>query len=1231
MLSQPVYAGTIGTTTATPSSLPAGVATTVTFTAQINGPSVIASSVNLQQVNSSGQSTVVGTMYDDGSHGDATAGDGVYTLQFSIFQQTTGALIFRVSAAFQGSLTRALSAPINVNVTGVGTAINITSPAQSAYLNISPTIVTGTVSDPQATVTVNGLPAQVSGTSFSASIPLREGSNVLTAVAQNSNGLAGTASETITLDTAPPHVTVNAPADGAMTSESSIDVSGIVNDIVVGTVNPLQATVSVNGVSAQVDNRSYLAGSVPLQLGANTITATARDRAGNFATTSVTVTRMASTGQPTLRIVSGNGLGGSIRSLLAAPLVVQALNAAGQPIANTPIVFRVVDGDGMVTAGSPPGMASIAVNTNGQGQAQVNYVLGSRAGAGNNQVQASATGIATTPIFTESATTAAPAMVVVDSGNNQNGVVGQSLPLPFIAIVTDSGHNRLANVQVSFTVTQGGGTIGGKNAAIATSDSDGRVQAVLTLGPQSGINSNVVAATFSGNTGLPATFSATSLIPGPPQNTAISGVVLDNSNVAIPGVTMRLYQVNNGGTGVPQEVAPPVTTDTHGYFAIQPAPVGVYKLMADGTTATRVGPFPTLEYDMVTVSGQNNTVGLPIYLPQLLPGNQLCVSPTVGGTLTIPQAPGFALNIAAGSVTFPGGSQTGCVSVTPVNMDKVPMVPGFGQQPRFIVTIQPVGATFNPPAQITIPNVDGLAPRAVTEMYSYDHDLASFVAIGTGTVSADGSVIASDPGVGVLKAGWHCGGDPNANGTVADCPTCQKCINNQCATDPAQDQKSCSTPAVPSGICVSGACTPIHATLQEVTFSGPLHTVAKDSDGSNYATPQWTTGGNQFPVSYTRSTTATVAAKFQLDHAAMVSSAMVKGDGPGGLHVEGPATVSGTTLTFPPTAFGGALPATIKKFDPFQITWQVSFDGGSHYSAGGSSTNKMYVTLADPGGLASPLYETTLDIGARNASGQSAAAGTVTSIWANFAGRSVARADGVVMGYWTGGAATCQSLALMLASAGGDGSCVAWAQLWHQTLEAEGITGSHVYQITADTTVSPGATGFLVKNWTFGQHIRTGPDGLANSTRKGDDVSVPPPGPGANPDVPEIAPGANGTLDSTLGGDDTSQDGYFPGTAYPYVLFSWTDVFGMSGNAYGDAAEQPGIPGQRNANPPPLFYNHFVVEYGGQVWDPSYGAGPFASELAHKNAAIDGLAASGRAVKNSAAQLLDYAAAPSLD
>jgi hypothetical protein len=98
---------------------------------------------------------------------------------------------------------------------------------------------------------------------------------------------------------------------------------------------------------------------------------------------------------------------------------------------------------------------------------------------------------------------------------------------------------------------------------------------------------------------------------------------------------------------------------------------------------------------VTTVAGRSATVGMPMYLQALDTVNQLCVSDTTGGTLTLPAFPGFSLTVAAGSATFPGGSRSGCISATPVNPDKVPMAPGFGQQPRFILTIQPVGTTFN--------------------------------------------------------------------------------------------------------------------------------------------------------------------------------------------------------------------------------------------------------------------------------------------------------------------------------------------------------------------------------------------------------------------------------------------------------------------------------------------------------------------------------------------------------
>ena len=587
-----------------------------------------------------------------------------------------------------------------------------------------------------------------------------------------------------------------------------------INDLVVGTVNDQQARVTVNGVSAQVTNRTYTAPDIPLQLGANILRIVAMDRTGNSATVSVTVTRTQASGT-FIKMLSGNNQTGAISTPLAAPLAVQIFNGV-TPVANAPVIFKVTQNNGSLQPGAPQS-SLIIVNTDASGQARANFTLGNRAGAGNNLVEAYSTAASGIIPFTASGAPKQAALISVDSGNNQFGAVSQKLVLPLVAVVTDTGYNRLGGIPVTFMSKQGFGTFNGASSWETVSDSDGRALATLTLGTQPGQDNNVVeayvsASLASGNLGLPAlgfpaAFTATARVPGDPAATRISGVVLDNSNQPIPNVTMRLYQANLGNrNNVHTEVVTPVVTDAKGAFKITPAPVGLYKLMADGNTAVSAGKlYPTLEYDIVTVAGQDNTVGMPLYLPALDPLAKVCVNETTGGTLTITSSPGFSLTIQPGAATFPGGAKTGCVTVTPVNFDKMPMSPGFGQQPRYIVTIQPVGTTFNPPAAITIPNMDGLAPRAKTEMYSYDHDLAAFVAIGSATVSNDGSVIASDPGIGVMKAGWHCGGNPNTTGSVGTCPTCKKCSGSQCAADDSQTPPQNSPTDCRQEICLGGS------------------------------------------------------------------------------------------------------------------------------------------------------------------------------------------------------------------------------------------------------------------------------------------------------------------------------------------------------------------------------------------------------------------------------------------
>lgn len=673
--------------------------------------------------------------------------------------------------------------------------VTITSPADLAFVAATTLDVAGVVSAGVAAVAVNGVPASLAGTSFVAQgVPLIEGGNTVTATATDANGHVATATIHVVRDLTPPRVAIYRPEDGSVVRAGAVSVSGLVNDVVPGTVNAGEATVTVNGVPAEVANRSFSLEDVALVPGPNTLVARAVDESGNVGEARATVTFEPPAGAR-LRAVSGDRQSGVIATTLPQPLVVEALDAAGLPAAGTPVLFKVRENDG----GLDGGERQIAVTAGADGRAQATFTLGTRAGVSNQVVEASAVGFAGPAVFTASALPGEPALVVVDSGGLQVGVAGQQVPRPLIAAVIDAGNNRLPDVPVAFRVVEGAGRFaGGAQETVVPTDSDGRAIVTFILDPAEGVSNNQVEARVQGLADGPsASFVASGRAAGDPAATSISGVVLDNTNVPIAGATLRV-----------KHTALTAVSDAAGQFRIEGAPVGAVKLIVDGSTVQRPGTWPDLEFDLVTIAGRDTTVNMPIFLLPLDLDNAVFVDETRGGTLTLPQVPGFALEIAAGSVTFPGGGRSGLVSVTVVHNDKVPMTPNFGQQPRLIVTVQPAGARFDPPARLTLPNVESLAPGRVTEMYSFDHDLGHFVSIGPATVSDDGTLIVANPGVGIVKAGWHCGGNPATGVCLHQCPECRTCVDPPCHCDPddsltpksIQDKPGdCKTPACRNG------------------------------------------------------------------------------------------------------------------------------------------------------------------------------------------------------------------------------------------------------------------------------------------------------------------------------------------------------------------------------------------------------------------------------------------------
>jgi hypothetical protein len=574
--------------------------------------------------------------------------------------------------------------------------VSISAPADLSYVNATTVTVSGTATG-ATSLSVNGVAAVLTASGFTATgVPLIEGGNTLTATATDGQGHVGIASINVVRDLTPPHVAIYTPAAGATITGSSVTVSGLVNDIVAGTVNTSNATVTVNGIPATVANRSFIVPNVPLQPGSNILTAVAVDAAGNQAQATVTVRQMTPAGAR-IAVAAGNGQSAPINTPLPQPLVAVLLDGSGQPVVGQQVLFQAVGTDGTFDNGR----RTYAVTSDVSGQATVHFTVGSHAGAGNQMVKASAPGFSGPAQFVASAQPGSPALLVVDSGDQQQGVAGQALPLPLVAVVVDAGGNRLAGVAATLKVVKGAGTFtNGQPTLSLTSDSDGRLIASFITDPAEGVANNVVEATIDAlPTGPVVSFTASALAAYDPALTAISGVVLDNSNQPVPGATLRIL-----GTALTTE------SDPQGLFQLTAVPAGTLQLVVDGTTVQRPGSWPQLEFNLTPVPGRNNTLRMPVYLLPLNLENGIVVDETHGGTLTLPELPGFALTIQPGSVTYPGGGRSGTVSVTVVHSDKVPMVPNFGQQPRLIVTIQPAGAQFNPPATISMPNVEGFRP-----------------------------------------------------------------------------------------------------------------------------------------------------------------------------------------------------------------------------------------------------------------------------------------------------------------------------------------------------------------------------------------------------------------------------------------------------------------------------------------------------------------------------------------
>lgn len=563
----------------------------------------------------------------------------------------------------------------------------------------------------------------------------------------------------VTQDTMPPDLYIDFPASGSVLASATVTLAGRVGDLLSGFMG---LNVSVDEEPANVvvgigQNGTFERAGVPLAIGENVLTVEAWDALGNRVVKEITLFRVRES-DITINATAGNNQVGVVRQALADPISVRVLNQNGSPFRNKIVTFKVIRSDGRLRSPDVQGSAGVSLLqrvTDENGVASVFWTLGNDAGCGNNRIAVTSNGVNGVAYFCASAEPEPASQINVGSGGNQTGEVGAIAPEKLRAWVNDSC-NGVVGIPVTFRIISGGGLVNGVESITLPTSITGHVEVSFQLGSEPGLN--IVEADFIGNPADPARFLIRGLERLGRNPTTFSGLVLDNSNRPIGGALCHLE--------FPDGRVFRSVSDKAGTFLFDDVPSGAASLHVDALQATTLneeplspGSFPALHYQVVLVPNADNSLPTPILLPALDPANAVNYDGSSDVVLTVQGVDGLSMFVTAGSMTLADGSRPSpenpaVLALNQVHHDDIPMPMPDGASPPFAWTLQPAGATFDPPIRIEYPNMAGLPAGAIAYFLSFNHDTERFEIVATGHVTADGAKIVSDPEVGLTLAGW---------------------------------------------------------------------------------------------------------------------------------------------------------------------------------------------------------------------------------------------------------------------------------------------------------------------------------------------------------------------------------------------------------------------------------------------------------------------------------------------
>ena len=272
-------------------------------------------------------------------------------------------------------------------------------------------------------------------------------------------------------------------------------------------------------------------------------------------------------------------------------------------------------------------------------------------------------------------------------------------------------------------------------------------------------------------------------------------------------------------------------TDDNGFFILEDMPAPAFFVHVDGSTATNAPPgtqYATVGKLFHSIPGQSSQLTMDgqifnIYLPPMDQGDIQPLSPTANTDVGFGAAGKaklvemFPLMDPAvwdlTEVTFPPNSavdDTGTpatqATIIPVPSDRLPApLPPFMNHQLDIAVIAPGASNFDEPAPACFPNLpdpdtgEPLPPGAKSALTSFNHDTGHWEIVGPMTVSQDGQLVCTDPGVGIRAPGWHGTQPGSPPGRLS--PPKRPCITPDCITSTLLGVADCALSFVPGGGC----------------------------------------------------------------------------------------------------------------------------------------------------------------------------------------------------------------------------------------------------------------------------------------------------------------------------------------------------------------------------------------------------------------------------------------------